>query len=191
MFQTSIKKDYINPYRHGVYIGNFVEDIFGQDLKKKHEVTEQNIKDPKNYLSEMKDKYRYPSLDPKHIKIEKNDLTSGHNSNYDLNIDFTKQTIQQLREQLEREENDKYLLKDKNIFLANQVKSISEHDKLTGANRQEQGIETEIERKLQTFNESDARGLLYTKRSGLSNTLLKEHGSENTRRNKEFSSIYK
>ena len=46
-YATSNRGNY-NPYRHGVLIGNFVEDIFGTDLQKNsvlsHKVNQSEIK---------------------------------------------------------------------------------------------------------------------------------------------------
>jgi hypothetical protein len=43
------RKTYNNPYRHGVLIANYSEDIFGQDMKKQKDT---QIVDKRNYISE-------------------------------------------------------------------------------------------------------------------------------------------
>ena len=62
-FSASTTKGNFNPYRHGVLMGNFVEDTFGMDLQKRYqtESTIQGTGHKKPFpISEFTDKYRWP-----------------------------------------------------------------------------------------------------------------------------------
>lgn len=95
MYTLSSKKDYVNPYRHGVNIGNFVEDLIGKDLVHKHNQTPLDIK---MYVSETREKYSSPSkIFNRNIKAE-----SNRKPNFDLNIDFSRKTMKDINEQIEQ-----------------------------------------------------------------------------------------
>lgn len=95
MYSLTTKKEYHNPYRHGVNIGNFVEDLIGKDLVHKHNQTPLDIK---MYVSETRDKYCHPgSIFNKNIKAE-----SNRKPNLDLNIDFSRKTMKDINQQIEQ-----------------------------------------------------------------------------------------
>lgn len=195
MFNVQSRKEYINPYRTGVLIGNYSEDIFGKDLAIKYN------KEPhySNYITEKADKYRNPQLIfNKNVNpIYERDLQP----NYDLKIDFTKTTIKELREDLAKKdiEKEEFLNKLKNQsnfdtkenLSLNQVNSIDSQvnkkkcdsivknqrdavlSRLSGYSKP---LNDNIKEQLEGFVKKDLIGLYYTKESGLNNSLLKGHG---------------
>ena len=92
-FYSTTSRGNFNPYRHGVLIGNFVEDIFGTDLQKRFRSESQGPSTKKFPISEMVDKYRWPQHRQMDVITPGNDLTMPCNSNFDLNIDFTKKKL--------------------------------------------------------------------------------------------------
>ena len=87
MFQNNTRKNRVDPYRHGVLQGNYVEDIFGQDLVKKYYDTK--VSETKDWKSETQIRYQWPNLNDPIVKKSDEKLTTNV-SHYDLNIDFTK-----------------------------------------------------------------------------------------------------
>ena len=78
-----------NPYRSGVLIGNYVEDMFGLDLRKRYS----NPNRTRN-ISETKAQFRWPVYSPEQLGKTGNDLTMSCNMNYDLNIDFKRNKLE-------------------------------------------------------------------------------------------------
>ena len=89
MFNQNHRKAFYNGYRQGVLIGNYSEDIFGQDLKEKQNREENK----RENISETMDKFRYPNPSIQHTISPGNDLTLRSNSNFDLNIDFSVKNV--------------------------------------------------------------------------------------------------
>ena len=93
MYSLSSKKEFVNPYRHGVSIGNYVEDLIAKDRVKDHKKENPDLN---NYLSEMRDKYCGPkSTYNKNIKEETN-----RKPKFDLNIDFSKNSMKDIDDQI-------------------------------------------------------------------------------------------
>jgi hypothetical protein len=192
IFNQNYRKGYNNPYRHGVLIGNYSEDIFGEDLKHKYE---QGIK--KNYVSETMDKFQWPKLNIDDIKVPGNDLTMGCNSNFDLNIDFNNKNVEdylKLQENFDKKQRE-YDLNDKNEFLKNQIKANVQEKKLVATTNpeftQEKDIKSETQDMLKVFHQKDSNGLLYTKNYGLVKHLFYGHGpDQNKFKSNEYASTY-
>jgi len=56
MFQNKTNKNRVDPYRHGVLIGNYVEDIYGQDLAKNYYSSKNS--ETNQWVSEAKSKFQ-------------------------------------------------------------------------------------------------------------------------------------
>ncbi len=102
MSSSIYKKDgSYNPYREGVLIGNYVEDMFGLDLKNKYKKQSQELskscdygkRTPLNFQTSNKIDYRWPS--PSGLNTLKNN-NENIKFNYDLNIDFRKKDLNKL-----------------------------------------------------------------------------------------------
>ena len=88
----SLTSSKFNPYRQGVLIGNFVEDNFG--LSNKLKQMSQTVTDRRNEIkSESQDKYRWPYVTPEMFHKDENELTMTCNSNFDLDVDFTRKNL--------------------------------------------------------------------------------------------------
>lgn len=198
MYSLSQKKEYVNPYRHGVNIGNFVEDIIAQDLVSMYK---RRKPDYSMYLSETRDKYCDPSLLPnKNIKAE-----SNRKPNFDLNIDFSKRTMKDINDQIEQNiinNNNRmtYLTKTmekkkadtKDSLLASEVshflgenKDNKMEDYLCNSQRDSilskysaysLDVQKQIGTQTDKFIKKDLVGLYFTTRSGQANHLLRGHG---------------
>lgn len=117
-FRLNQKRGNFNQYRQGVLISNYVEDMYGMDLKSKYR-REDEVE--KSYpISEFTDKYKWPELSQRDIKITGNELTMTCNSNFDLNIDFNKKNCSDF---LTLAKDNEYVLDNKNAFLPNEIKS--------------------------------------------------------------------
>lgn len=179
------RKTYNNPYRHGVLIGNYSEDIFGQDIKKQKENQEV---DKRDYVSEKMEQYQWPELKEQHIKEPCNDLTSKHTSNFDLNIDFTKKNLE---DYMTLQSSNVFELHDKNRFLPGQIKEEYLTKKLTGQISENKDIFTETQKMLNNFHQKDTRALLFTKKTGLVKNLFFAHGVDQKKFGEnEYASTY-
>jgi hypothetical protein len=92
-FSASTTKGNFNPYRHGVLMGNFVEDDFGMDLQKRYqtESTVQGSGYKKPFpISEFTDKYRWPVKGKETFVLDYNEKIKANNTYFNKNIDFTK-----------------------------------------------------------------------------------------------------
>ncbi len=114
IFYQNYRKEYINPYRTGVKIGNYNEDLFGEELKDRYKNTRP---DPKNYISESMDKYKWPKPTIRDIQVQGNDFTNTQNSNFDLNIVFTSQNLKDYMKLYHKQEKNPYILQNKNRYL--------------------------------------------------------------------------
>ena len=118
-----------NPYRTGVLIGNYVEDMYGLDLKENYKRSQSyNLKslkyneDQKNNkinISEHDDKYRWPYFSKEQLHNRGNELTMTCTSNFDLNIDFNRKNVQDF---MTLSKANEYVLDNKNAFLPDEVK---------------------------------------------------------------------
>ena len=190
-FYATSNRGNFNPYRHGVLIGNFVEDIFGTDLQKKFRSESQGESKRNQNISEMTDRYRWPQASEQDIKAPGNDLTMGCNSNFDLNIDFTKKNCEDF---LKLAKDNEYVLDNKNAFLPNEIKAEFQMKKFAetmSGFKPNKDICSETQRRLKGFHMKDTTGVLYTKKLGLSGNLLFGHGMDQRKFNtNEFASTY-
>jgi hypothetical protein len=188
IFKKNYRNEYKNPYRHGVCIGNYVEDIFGEDLKKKQEI---QASSKENYSTEKMDKYKWPEYKEIHIKDSGNDFTKNHNTNFDFNIDLTAKNIE---DYLKLQDTNLFQLQDKNSFVPDQHKSETQMKKMQESISGEfspNDIFKETQTKLKSFHQKDTRGLLYTKKSGLVKNLYFGHGLDQKNFTKnEYASTY-
>lgn len=188
IINKNYRKGYNNPYRHGVLMGNFVEDIIGQDLKKKQE--DEQV-DMKNYVSEKMDQFTWPQLKESHVKNTGNDLTMKCNSNFDLNIDFSGKNLE---DYLKLQGVNEYELSDKNTFLPGQIKAEGQakkyNESVTGF-VEPNSIYNETQNMLKNFHQRDTSGHLFTKKSGLVKNLFFGHGIDQKNFDKnEYASTY-
>lgn len=179
IFNQNYRKSYINPYRHGVLVGNFVEDIVGEDLR----TTYQQEK-PFNAISENHDKFQRPALQEHHFKAPGNEMTMKNNSNFDLNLDFNQKNLE---DYMKLEQKNLFELKDKNVFIEDQIRSENltkqMNETLTGIQSQ-RDINSQTQSMLQKFHTKDARGLLFSKKSGVVQSLFFGHGLDQKTFNK-------
>ena len=182
-FNKDYRKTYNNHFRHGVLIGNYVEDIFGEDLKKTLQTKEEKEK-----LSEFMDKYKWPQLSENNIKNFGNDITRNNNLNLDLNIDFTRKNVEDYK--LLQNLNP-FTLEDKNSFLPSQLEYENQKKRVEDKNNTSSNISSETQNVLKKYHQKDTHELLYTKKSGLVKNLFFGHGMDQTKFNKnELTSTY-
>ena len=123
-----------NPYRTGVLIGNYVEDMYGLDHQKLYKTRTRsqspNINFTKNFyfqnethknqnISEHMDKFRWPKFSKEMLHNPGNELTMTCTSNFDLNIDFNRKNVQDF---MTLSKANEYVLDNKNAFLPDEVK---------------------------------------------------------------------
>ena len=166
-----------NPYRSGVLIGNYVEDMFGLDLKQKYG----NLRHSTDFsnLSEKQDKYRWPVYKKEQLGIPGNDLTMSCNMNYDFNIDFSRDNP---KDYVNLAKFNHYSLDNKNILLPDEIKIMKYNKSLENEKNNiipKENIETQTQNALSTINAKDAGTLLFTKKTGLNGNLLFGHGDQN------------
>ena len=167
-----------NPYRSGVLIGNYVEDMFGLDLKQKYGNNLRRSADC-NGLSESQDNFRWPKYSLKQLGQPGNDLTMSCNMNYDLNIDFSRKKPEEFKTLSKFNE---YSLDNKNIFMPDEIKILKYQKSLEDEKNgviQKENIITQSQNALSQINAKDSSTLLYTKKAGLSGNLLFGHGQQN------------
>ena len=167
-----------NPYRSGVLIGNYVEDMFGLDLQQKYG----NLRRSADYtkLSENQDEFRWPKYKLEQLGKTGNDLTMSCNMNYDLNIDFSRKKPEDFKN---LKKSNEYSVDNKNIFMPDEIR-IMKYKKLLEDEKnniiRKENMETQSQNALSQINAKDASTLLFTKKTGLSGNLLFRHGDQNT-----------
>ena len=176
-----------NPYRSGVLIGNYVEDMFGLDLQQKYG----NLRRSADYsnLSENKDQFGWPKYKLEQLGKTGNDLTMSCNMNYDLNIDFSRKKPEDFKNLTKFNE---YSVDDKNIFMPDEVR-IMKYKKLLEDEKnniiRKESMETQSQNALSQINSKDASTLLFTKKTGLSGNLLFGHGDHNSFNKSSLASV--
>jgi hypothetical protein len=187
MISESYRKSYVNPYRSGVKIGNYVEDIFGNDLMKLYE----NKKaDSNHYITESQAQFKWPKINLDSDQNIRNELTSNYGSNFNFNIDFSNKDItdNNILDNNSLESNS-FKLKDKNKFLVSEINKEKQLEILQATNPL---INIESQNKLKDFHLKDTQGLLNTKIKGINKNLLLSHGlNQNNFYKVEYSSNYK
>ena len=192
-----------NPYRTGVLIGNYVEDMYGLDLKQKYKRTSNsqtsNLRNPLNCgedrknnpnISEHMDKYRWPYFSKEQLHNRGNELTMTCTSNFDLNIDFNRKNVQDF---MTLSKANEYVLDNKNAFLPDEVR-VENYQKLDEEIKQgiikPPTVYSETQRALKQNHINDTNGFLYTRKSGLENKLLIGHGCQKLFNKNDLASVY-
>ena len=162
-----------NPYRSGVLIGNYVEDMFGLDLRKRYS----NPRYTQN-ISETKEQFRWPVYSPEQLGKPGNDMTMSCNMNYDLNIDFKRNKLEDFNPLIKPSEVNL----NKNIFLPDEIKIMKYQKSLEDQKNNiipKDTMESQTQNALGQINAKDASNILFTKKTGLSGNLLFGHGDQN------------
>ena len=193
-----------NPYRTGVLIGNYVEDMYGLDLKQKytkHSKSQScNLRNNNNCLNESQktnpnisehmDKFRWPYFTKEHLHNPGNELTMTCTSNFDLNIDFNRKNVQDF---MTLSKPNEYVLDNKNAFLPDEVK-VENNQKLNEELKQgiisPPTVFSETQRALKQNHINDTNGFLYTRKNGLENKLLFGHGCQKLFNKNDLASVY-
>ena len=179
------------PYRTGVLIGNFVEDMYGYDLKKKYEDESktQTVRHNRN-LSEQKDKFRWPTYAREELFNPGNELTMTCTSNFDLNIDFNRKNVKDF---MTLSKANEYVLDNKNTFLKSEVKAENfqklNEEKNTGL-IQPPSVFSETQKVLKNNHIYDTNGILYSRTNGLKGNLLLGHGCQKRWTKNDLASVY-
>ena len=174
-----------NPYRSGVLIGNYVEDMFGLDLKQKYG----KLSTSYNNLSEHRDQFRWPIYTKEQLTSPGNDLTMSCTMNYDLNIDFKKNSTKDY----ENFGKIPTSTLDKNAFLPDEIKMQSYLKQLEDEKNctvAKENVEDITNNTLRRLNANDAGTILFTKKTGLSGNLLFGHGEQNKFDRNDLASVY-
>ena len=167
-----------NPYRSGVLIGNYVEDMFGLDLKQKY--GNLNRSSDLTGMSEKQDQYRWPRYSLEQLGQTGNDLTMSCNMNYDLNIDFSRNKPEDFKA---LKKFNEYSLDNKNIFMPDEMRIMKYQKSLEDEKNniiRKETMESQSQNALSKINAKDASTILFTKKTGLSGNLLFGHGGLNS-----------
>ena len=114
---NNFRRQYINPYRSGVKIGNYNEDLFGKELAEEAKKIDYNRpQTARIYVSESMDQYRWPKQNKNTMYNFGNNLSKTNKSNFDLNIVFNKQNFDDYMKVYQRNEQNPFILEDKNSF---------------------------------------------------------------------------
>ena len=162
-----------NPYRSGVLIGNYVEDMFGLDLRKKYNNTRRSMN-----ISETQAQYKWPVYSEEQLGKPGNDLTMSCNMNYDLNIDFKRKKLEDFNPLIRPSEVNL----NKNIFLPDEIRIMKYKNSLEDQKNniiRKDTMESQTQNALGQINAKDASTILFTKKTGLSGNLLFGHGDQN------------
>ena len=186
IFYQNYKKDFVNPYRTGVLIGNYNEDLFGKELNERYKNTKV---DPKNYLSESRDKFRWPESSEKDIGKPGNDMTMSHNSNFDLNIVLSNSDFDDYVKLYQKNITNPYILDDKNKYTTEELEA-QQRLEIAKHLKKEPNLIDEIQKSLGRSIVKDTNGIFVTKKEGIHSHLIMGHGSECGWKKGEYSSIY-
>ena len=162
-----------NPYRSGVLIGNYVEDMFGLDLRKKYTSPTHS-----NNISETREQFSWPVYSLEQLGKPGNDLTMSCNMNYNLNIDFKRNKLEDFKPLVKPTEVNL----NKNIFLPDEIKIMKYQKSLEDQKNnivRKDTMESQTQNALGQINAKDASTILFTKKTGLSGNLLFGHGDQN------------
>lgn len=209
---SAITKGNFNPYRHGVLMGNFVEDIFGEDLAKKYRCKSHQEHTRQNKITEHMDKYRWPKITEKKIITSGNALSNKNSNAFDFNIDFSKKKLK-LKTEIEDPKlgdsksvnyiktlnnintdsnmrNTFYI--NKNIIYPEELYSINQKEKLGQKTMTRfNTIHNEIKNRLGQLYLNDVKEVLNTRSTGQNARMFFGHGLDFRKFNKnEFASTY-
>ena len=214
---NTFRRNYVNPYRSGVKIGNYNEDLFGKELAEKAKQIDYNRpKTANNFISESMDQYRWPKQNENTMHNFGNDIAKTNKSNFDLNIVFNKQNFDDYMKVYQRNEQNPFILEDKNQFAKDEYnvkqrrnlynKSIQRRpqsaNRIVGNNKiktfysdgpyqdaNEEIIE-ETQKRLGRAHIQDNVGIFNIDEKGINNYLLMGHGCQNRFQKTEYASMY-
>jgi hypothetical protein len=213
---NNFRRQYINPYRSGVKIGNYNEDLFGKELAEKYKKPDYNRPNTaKIYVSESMDQYRWPKSNANTMRDFGNNLSKTNKSNFDLNIVFNKQNFDDYMKVYQKNEQNPYILEDKNKIGKNEFEVKQEKDKYNksiqrpqsanpfGRNNKtkkfysdgpyqdanEQIIE-QTQKNLGLAHIQDNLGIFNDQEKGIKNYLKMGHGCQNRFQKTEYASMY-
>jgi hypothetical protein len=212
---NTFRRNYVNPYRSGVKIGNYNEDLFGKELAEKAKQIDYNRPNTvKNFVSESMDQYRWPKQNENTMHNFGNDIAKTNKSNFDLNIVFNKQNFDDYMKVYQRNEQNPFILEDKNQFAKDEYnvkqrrniynKSIQKRPQSANGivrnykkfysdgpyqDANEEIIE-ETQKKLGRAHIQDNVGIFNIEEKGIKNYLLMGHGCQNRFQKTEYASMY-
>ena len=212
---NNYRRQYINPYRSGVKIGNYNEDLFGKELAEKSKQIDYNRpKTGKNFISESMDQYRWPKQNSNTMYNFGNNLSKTNKSNFDLNIVFNKQNFDDYMKIYQRNEQNPYILEDKNQFTKDEY-NVRQRKNLYNKSIQgrpqsaygrsvnykkfysdgpyqdaNEEIIEETQKKLGRAHIQDNEGIYNNEEKGIKNYLLMGHGCQNRFQKTEYASMY-
>ena len=214
---NTFRRNYVNPYRSGVKIGNYNEDLFGKELAEKAKQIDYNRpKTANNFISESMDQYRWPKQNENTMHNFGNDIAKTNKSNFDLNIVFNKQNFDDYMKVYQRNEQNPFILEDKNQFAKDEYnvkqrrnlynKSMQRRpqsaNRIVGNNKiktfysdgpyqdaNEEIIE-ETQKRLGRAHIQDNVGIFNIDEKGINNYLLMGHGCQNRFQKTEYASMY-
>ena len=212
---NTFRRHYVNPYRSGVKIGNYNEDLFGKELAEKARQIDYNRPNTaKNFISESMDQYRWPKQNENTMHNFGNEIAKTNKSNFDLNIVFNKQNFDDYMKVYQRNEQNPFILEDKNQFAKDEYnvkqrrniynKSIQKRPQSANGivrnykkfysdgpyqDANEEIIE-ETQKKLGRAHILDNVGIFNNEEQGINNYLLMGHGCQNRFQKTEYASMY-
>ena len=214
---NTFRRHYVNPYRSGVKIGNYNEDLFGKELAEKAKQINYNRPyTAKNFISESMDQYRWPKQNENTMHNFGNDITKTNKSNFDLNIVFNKQNFDDYMKVYQRNEQNPFILEDKNQFSKDEY-NVKQRRNLYNKNIQRrpqsvneivrnnnykkfysdgpyqdanEEIIEETQKKLGRAHIKDNIGIFNIDEKGINNYLLIGHGCQKRFQKNEYASMY-
>ena len=214
---NTFRRHYVNPYRSGVKIGNYNEDLFGKELAEKAKQINYNRPyTAKNFISESMDQYRWPKQNENTMHNFGNDITKTNKSNFDLNIVFNKQNFDDYMKVYQRNEQNPFILEDKNQFAKDEY-NVKQRRNLYNKNIQRrpqsvneigrnnnykkfysdgpyqdanEEIIEETQKKLGRAHIKDNIGIFNIDEKGINNYLLIGHGCQKRFQKNEYASMY-
>ena len=193
-FNATTKAGVFNPYRHGVLMGNFVEDTFGQDLKEMYRCKSHQEKSRRIPLSEAQDKYRWPIYQDNDLKNYGNELTNRNSNAFDFNIDFSNKNKKN-KNKLTIDTDSKTMNIDKNIIYPEELFVKTQQQKMgktaTGSQFGNNGLQTDAQNRLGQLHINSIKGILNTREGGINARMLFGHGLDQRKFGQtEFTSTY-
>ena len=186
IFYQNYRKEYINPYRTGVKIGNYNEDLFGEELKAKYKNRPLSATTKSEYI----DKYKWPKPTIRDIKVSKNEFTNTQNSNFDLNIVFSKENFSDYMKLYHKQETNPYILEDKNKFLPEELEADRRMQMTEGFNMKSNPLVYNTQKILSNNHINDTKGLFNTRQTGIYNPLLTGHGCQKNFNKGDYQTMY-
>ena len=212
---NTFRRQYVNPYRSGVKIGNYNEDLFGKELAEKAKQIDYNRPNTaKNFISESMDQYRWPKQNENTMHNFGNDIAKTNKSNFDLNIVFNKQNFDDYMKVYQRNEQNPFILEDKNQFAKDEY-NVKQRRNLYNKSMQRrpqsangivrnykkfysdgpyqdanEEIIEETQKRLGRAHIQDNVGIFNNEEQGINNYLLMGHGCQNRFQKTEYASMY-